>query len=246
MTDAPLALQIDGLTAPLGLGNPAPSFSWRLARVEAQMAADIVVERLGTGAASTEVWRARIESSAPYGHRYCGVPLQSRGRYRWRVRVEHDGHSEPSAWSEYATFEMGLQHAHEWNAQWISGEAPRSKKDDRALYLRGVLDLPAPIVRARAFASALGWYRLLVNGDDISGSALVPAWTQFDDVVEYQAYDVTAALQQGTNVIAMVLGDGRFRGRNGASSTRAIYGDTLAGLVQIGRASCRERVSDPV
>ena len=105
-------------------------------------------------------------------------------------------------------------------------------RSDRALCLRGTVDLQADVTAGRAYVSALGWYRFFVNGQDLSGPALVPRWTPFDSEVEYQVYDVTRALRKGTNVLALVVGDGRFRGRLGLAARRAVYGDRLAGLVQ--------------
>ncbi|MGN6125593.1 MAG: family 78 glycoside hydrolase catalytic domain, partial [Humibacter sp.] len=101
------------------------------------------------------------------------------------------------------------------------------------LYFRGDIELPTDVVRARAYASALGWYRLFVNDSDITGHALVPRWTSLDSEVEYQVYDITDAVREGRNTVGVVVGDGRFRGRNGFTSRGAIFGDRLAALVQI-------------
>lgn len=116
---------------------------------------------------------------------------------------------------------------------WITGPRPRSAKEFRALYLRRGLLLEKTVKAARARVSALGWYRFFVSGADMTGPALVPRWTPFDRYVEYQEYDVTEALVRGINVLAMAIGDGRFRGRNGAINHRAVYGDRLAGWVQV-------------
>ncbi|AFR49449.1 alpha-L-rhamnosidase [Gordonia sp. KTR9] len=86
---------------------------------------------------------------------------------------------------------------------------------------------------ARLRASALGWYRAFVNGDDQTGPALVPRWTPFDQYVEFQDYDVTTTLVTGNNRIGLVLGDGRYRGGLGAFQHDSVYGDRLAGWAQL-------------
>lgn len=103
----------------------------------------------------------------------------------------------------------------------------------RPIYLRGAIDVPAGVVRARAYASALGWYRLLVDGTDLTGPALVPRFTSFDHEIEYQAYDITEAVRPGTARIDLVVADGRFRGTLGMHNRRQVYGGRLGGLVQV-------------
>lgn len=114
---------------------------------------------------------------------------------------------------------------------WITGRKPNSAENYRALYLTRSIAASGRPRRATARVSALGWYRLFVNGHDVTGPALVPRWTPFDHYVEYQEYDVTGLLQDGGNRLDVAIGDGRFRGCNGALSHNAIYGDRLAAWV---------------
>ncbi|WP_087485795.1 family 78 glycoside hydrolase catalytic domain [Brachybacterium massiliense] len=117
-------------------------------------------------------------------------------------------------------------------AQWIS--SPDGGSDDRrTLYFRRIVDLPAPVVRARASVSALGWYRLFINQSDVTGDALVPRWTPFDHEVEYQVYDVTEEFSRGENVIGIAVGDGRYRGALGFDLKDARYGERLGVLAEI-------------
>ncbi|QXT63475.1 alpha-L-rhamnosidase [Tessaracoccus palaemonis] len=116
---------------------------------------------------------------------------------------------------------------------WVTDPHPPARKTYRALYLRGTTQIDREVVSARAEVSALGWYRFFINGVDMTGSALVPRWTPFDHYVEYQEYDITEHLIAGLNVLAMAVGDGRFRGRNGALNHQAVYGDRLAGWARV-------------
>ncbi len=198
------------------------------------MPAGQVAWQVEVRAGTDVVWDSdRVEGERPFGHAYGGSPLTSGTTYHWRARVWVPDVAAPSAWSEPASFETGLLQPADWSARWVSGPAPTSPEEFRTLYLRTVVDVPGAVVRARAYTSALGWYRFLVNGTDLVGPALVPRWTPFDSYVEYQVHDVTDVLRSGSNVLAMAVGDGRFRGRNGVGNRRAVYGDRLGALCQL-------------
>lgn len=251
---APLDLRTDTRTEPVGLDEPHPELAWRLpaGSTSGQVAWQVQVTTGGFSRgrpAGEVVWDSgKVEDERPYGHAYAGAALTSSRTYSWRVRVWTAGQKRPSPWSEPSTFETGVLDPALRTARWMSGPAPASSSDYRALYLRSTVELAGEVVRARAYVSALGWYRFFVNGTDLTGPALVPRWTPFDSYVEYQAYDVTAALRAGSNVLAMAVGDGRFRGRNGVDSRRAVYGDRLAGWcqleVELADGSTRTVVSD--
>ncbi|MEV3963304.1 family 78 glycoside hydrolase catalytic domain [Nocardia sp. NPDC050193] len=229
-------LRTDRRTAPMGIDNPMPEFSWLPAAADsgrtAQAAYLIEVSPSAAFGADT-VWRSGpVESALPFGARYQGPPLRSRSRYHWRVRVA-DAHGRSGAWSEPAWFETGVLDPGLWSAQWVSAAPATLPDPDAAVYLRGTVELPEAVVRGRAYVSGLGWYRFFVNGRDLTGPALVPRWTPFDAIVEYRTYDVTHDFRRGRNIIALALGDGRYRGHIGMSARRAVYGDRLAGFAQI-------------
>ncbi|WP_051684059.1 alpha-L-rhamnosidase [Blastococcus sp. URHD0036] len=230
---APVDLRTDTRVDPRGIGSARPEFAWRLPPgSEAQVAYAVQVSPGDEGEDELAWESGRVESGEPFGVRYAGSPLASGRSYRWRVRVWTDPAGEPGPWGE-GRFETGLLDDAQWQAHWVTGPAPTGPDDVQSLYLRGDVQVPAPVVRARAYVSALGWYRFLVNGTDLTGPALVPRWTPFDEYVEYQTYDVTDALRTGGNVLGMVVAEGRFRGRNGVGNRPAVYGDRLAGLVQL-------------
>jgi alpha-L-rhamnosidase len=231
-------LTADARHRPLGIDTAEPELAWTIVCD----LRDVVQAAYAIQVAPTEgfddlAWDSgRVASDRPFGVRYDGTPLASMRRYWWRVRVwctVGSGEEIASEWSDVSWFETALLDPASWRASWIGGPPPTSKDDDRVLYLRGNLELDAEVVRARAYVSALGWYRLFVNGHDLTGSALVPRWTPFDRAVEYQTYDVTDALRAGTNVVAIAVGDGRFRGGLGLFGSRDVYGDRTAALAQL-------------
>ncbi|MEV3963732.1 family 78 glycoside hydrolase catalytic domain [Nocardia sp. NPDC050193] len=225
MTD----LRVDDLDEPLGLGNPRPVFGWRVTGAVGQVAAEVEVGPEPGFDAGARWWSSgRVVSARPFGLRYAGPLLPAGQPMCWRVRVWRADGTE-TGWSAPARFETGLSAAG-WCGRWITAPDPAAPA---TWYLRTQVSLPGPVARARAYASALGWYRLVINGHDLTGPALVPRWTPFDNYVEYQTYDPTAALRPGVNVVGIVVSEGRFRGRLGGLSRPARYGDRLAALLHL-------------
>jgi alpha-L-rhamnosidase len=239
MSVRPARLTTDARITPLGIDSTQPEFAWKIETEFSsvlQTAWSIEVAD-GNDVSDSLVWASgRVEGSRPFGARYAGRPLASMSRYSWRVRVWYSiagGQEESAWWSEPSWFETGILTPALWQASWIGGELPTSKDDDAVLYLRGEIDVAASIVRARAYVSALGWYRLFINGADQTGSALVPRWTPYSEVIEYQSYDVTEAVASGRNVIAIAVGDGRYRGGLGLTGTRNSYGVQTGAFAQL-------------
>lgn len=229
-------LRTDGRAFALGIDSPAPVFSWLPVADDddvEQAAYVIEVSRSEGFGAEPPVWSSgRVESGLPFGVAYEGPPLQSRHRYHWRVRLE-DSRGGGGKWSAPAWFETGVLDPASWSAQWITAAPVTLPSADAAVYLRGSVELTEEVVRGRAYVSGLGWYRFFVNGRDLTGAALVPRWTPFDEIVEYRTYDVSEDFRRGRNIIALAIGDGRYRGHIGMSPRRAVYGDRLAGFAQI-------------
>ena len=98
--------------------------------------------------------------------------------------------------------------------------------------LRKQVTLGSDIVRARAHVSALGLYELHVNGRRISGDMFAPGWTDYSRRVKYQTYDVTSAVQSGTNTLGAMLADGWYSGTVGGAG-RYLYGPRPAFLLQL-------------
>ncbi|MDY0914551.1 alpha-L-rhamnosidase [Rathayibacter festucae] len=231
MTLTPTDLRVDGRRQPLGLGSLAPEFSWLNVGDAASQSAWELEMSQDEDFTSVSWSSGRTLGGAPFGHCFDGV-LDSAIRYHWRIRVWADEASDPSPWSA-SWFETGILHAHEWSAEWVAGALRGPKDPPATLYLSGSFGVDQRIVRARAYVSSLGWHRFLVNGEDQTGPALVPRWTPLDDEVEYITYDVTRALHTGCNALSLVVGDGRYRGALGFESHTRVYGDRLAGLMQL-------------
>ena len=225
-------LRTSAFNHPLGL-DKTPLFSWRVEDATPEMlipSANIQV----LDASGAEVWDSGVVATPTVLEvLYAGPALAPRTPYQWRVRVR-DQHGNDSEWSEPAEFETGLLGGDLGHAAWIRvDEQPRVGETAPVQYLRNEFMLVASVRRARAYSTALGWYRLSLNGADVLGPGFYPGFTAFEGRVEYQVRDITSLLRVGTNVIGIKLADGRFRGRIGAMGTPAMYGNRTAAIARL-------------
>lgn len=184
------------------------------------------------------VVEARIDDADPVtaevtGHRFVEWPfgeLRSGSRVRWRVRPE----TPDAAWSEAATFEVGLLDQ-DWTAEWISPvELADPGYGQRPSHLlSGRFALPGDVVSARLYATALGVYTATVNGCRVGRDELAPGSSSYDRTLYAQAHDVTPAIVPGDNLVEVELSDGWYRGQVGAFRLPAGWGTTTAARIEL-------------
>jgi len=226
-------LQTEHLTNPLGLDSKAPHFSWWLEspdRNVLQTAYEIKVSARSDG--KETVWSSgKVSSPASIEVLYAGPALQAAKKYYWRVRV-WDNRGRASAWSETASWEMGLPAATDWTARWIGPGFTEDISRPSPL-LRKTFTLHKPLSSATVFITAHGLYEAQINGHRIGDAYLTPGWTSYNKRLQYQAYDVTAQLHNGENAIGALLGNGWYRGTIGYDLQHNVYGRDISLLLQL-------------
>lgn len=91
-----------------------------------------------------------------------------------------------------------------------------------------------PIRRATVYASALGLYRLQINGRPVGDDYFTPDWTDYKKRIYYNTYDVTELVRaNGPNALGATLAAGWYAGAIGWESQRFIYGTDPKLLVQL-------------
>ncbi len=85
-----------------------------------------------------------------------------------------------------------------------------------APYLRRSFDLDFASETAQVSICGLGFYRLWINGKEITKGALAPYISNPDHYCYYDVYDVAEWLVQGENVIGVLLGNGFMNSFGGA------------------------------
>ncbi|HND63109.1 MAG TPA: glycoside hydrolase family 78 protein [Opitutaceae bacterium] len=236
MSSPTLAVQLrcNHLDQPLGVHDPAPRLSWRLAtdgrRGARQTAYRIIVSTQRHGPAN--LWDSgRVRSDATSQVVYRGKPLGSRQRAWWRVEVwdEKNRRSE----SAVAFWEAGLLARSDWTATWIGAAlAGGPETGTHSPYLRTIFNVGKKVASARLYVTALGLYEFHLNGHRVGDDVFTPGWTEYKKRVQYQVYDVTNLLRPGANAAGAILGDGWYCGHIGWRD-RNYYGERPKLLAQL-------------
>src|SRR5436190_15906863 len=231
-------LLCENLSNPIGVGSSQPSLSWQLRASNRNVLQTAYEIRIGRDVSSLTkgsslVWGSgKIDSDSSVHVAYKGSPLQSGTKYFWQVRVWTNS-GDTSKWTEPVRFQMGLLHLEDWKANWIEPG-----------FVEDTLNRPTPLFRkkfkagkkiqsATAYITAHGMYEGFINGKRIGDSYLTPGWTSYHKRLQYQTYSVTDLLNQGSNIIAMGLGSGWYRGHLAWNGNKNVWGKDIALLLQL-------------
>ncbi|KUI58437.1 hypothetical protein VP1G_05695 [Cytospora mali] len=202
-----------------GIGTSTPRLSWRfpagILSNWSQKSYRIDIRRQSPQASVRETASEsyQVDSDDSVLVPWPSYPLASREVATVRVLVSGDGDASSTKtafqWSERKTVEAGLLQASDWKANSVSG-------------------------RARLYISALGLYRVYVNGHRVGDHEMAPGWTSYHHRLQYQTYDVKNLLKSGKNVIAVEVAEGWYAGRLlWMDGLRNLYGDTPAFVAQL-------------
>ncbi len=224
----------NGRENPLGIGGQDISLAWSLTAEARDVSQSAYQVRVGTALEQEDVWSSgrvvsdqQIDIPLP-----TGISLASATRYFWQVKIWDDRGRE-SEWSEPAWFETGLLSPADWaGAEWITRSVSAEEEAASLPLMRGVFEVSKPIRSARVYATAHGIYELSLNGVKAGDQFLAPGWTDYEQRLQVQTYDVTSLVKRGTNGIGVALADGWYRGKVGLNWTR-VYGEQLSFIAKI-------------
>ena len=227
-TVTPLELKCEYAVNPLGIDVVQPRFSWVLEssqRGEMQTAYQILVasseEKLKDDIA--DKWDSKkVISDQSVNVAYEGRELASGEKCYWKVRV-WDKDEKASAYSIPATFQMGLLKKSDWQGVWIG-----AKKNISAPLLRKEFEITKKIKDATIYISGIGWQELFINEEKVGNHVLDPAMTDYSKRVLYLVYDVTNLLDEGQNVVGVMLGNGWY-----SQPSFLKYGDSPRLVMQV-------------
>lgn len=112
------------------------------------------------------------------------------------------------------TWQAAAENDSSWQPANVVAELSDSRQGDPgplpqpAGSFRRTVEITKPIASARLYVTALGSYRIYLNGKRVSGDVLTPDFTDYRKRVSYQTYDVTEYFNQGKNQISALVGDG--------------------------------------
>ncbi len=220
---------------PLGVDVLQPRFSWKLkgtGRNIMQAAYSIRVATDKNFSPKNIVWQSgKINSAASILQLYRGAALQPAIKYYWQVKV-WDAANNSSAWSSTAFWQMGLLAAGNWKANWIE-PVQSAERHMPGLLVRKNFSMQKKISSATVFVTSHGFYELYINGKKAGDEVFTPGWTSYNKRLQYQAYDVTGLIQQGSNAMGAMLADGWYRGSLAWENNWGIYGKKLGLLCHL-------------
>ncbi len=205
---------------PMGIGTTAPRLSWILTsglEDQVQTAYQVLVASSPKmlNEKKADRWNSgKLESDQSILVEYTGDVLQSKEICWWKVRV-WDKSGKASAWSESASFEIGLLGVEDWKADWIKSSIWFSEVYHPSPMFRKEFNLGKQIASARLYITSMGLYEAEINGEKVGDQVLTPGWTSFHSRVQYQTYDVTGMLSTGANAMGVTLGNGWYRAFRG-------------------------------
>lgn len=196
----PSDLTVGDRTAPLNIEG-APQFGWQPqgSGNDVQSAYEIKVQRAADG---STIWSSgKVKSSAQSFVPYRGPALEPGSSYAWTVRTWNSA-GRGSPWSRSARFDTGLGDDQWSGAQWIRRVTTGNDfSEDYTLARREVSVGASPVTRARAYVSAMGQYRLHVNGREVyRGDSF-----GYPGEGQYSATDITQDVKRGKPLAVGVL-----------------------------------------
>lgn len=146
-----------------------------------------------------------VTTKEQIGIPYQGKSLQAFTTYQATLEVT-DNHGETA--TAELTFEMGrLDEA--WEAEWISDEEYHFTEKGISpvpMTFRKTFAAEKKIASAKIYATAIGIYELLLNGEKVGDRYLAPGFTSYEHYLQYQTYDVTEMLAEHNTLVAVVGG----------------------------------------
>ncbi len=161
-------------------------------------------------------------------HIYKGKKLKPRTKYVVEIYVK-DNYGDIAV--SKTTFETGLM-LNSKNITKTKFITHAFKEETICPILVREFSISKKVIGARIYATALGMYDLTLNGKRVGDIYFTPYWTNYNTTLEYQTYDVTDMIDK-TNRLEMTLADGWYKGALSWFEKTNIYGDRLAGWLEL-------------
>jgi alpha-L-rhamnosidase len=204
------------------------------AELDASVGATVATARTAADLADPTRQEWSVADVKGSGVLYSGPAVHSREVRYWSVsRRLADG---STVTSPPARFEVGLETTADWSSDWVGAPALETRREqwDPLPLLRHGFELGELPESSRVYATALGLYRMWINGTELTAHSLLrPGWTDYRYRVLHQTFDTTPHLRVGHNVVAVELARGWYAGRVGLQREPGFYGDHPALRLQI-------------
>jgi len=219
-------LRCEELENPLGIDTPQPRLSWQLldprsGAIQTAYEVQVASSREQLLAGHADIWDSgRVESDRSVAVAYGGPALDPEHRYFWRVQAwDKNGAAYPM--SAIAWWEAGLMQD-PWHAQWIGyeerelhsiresgaewisnpGQDDYHQPGDTHHNFRVVFSVEHAVRFAHLYVTGEDTSAAWINGQGVLAAEPLPPYKQ-TAWKKYVERDVTAALNQGDNLLAV-------------------------------------------
>ena len=212
-------LRVNHKKNPLGFNLAKIHLSWEVKDVCGKWAVETRIIVSESSNMEKLIYDSGVQENYHENQMLVSFDLKPRTRYYWQVEVKDD--KGDCSKSNPAWFETGkLQES--WTAKWIGTE----ENEKRMPLLYKEFELKEKPESVRWHVCGLGLYEAYVNEKKAGREFLMPGYHCYDSFLEYQTLDVTELLSQGKNKIAVLLGEGWYKGRFGFDGDyRNLYGN---------------------
>lgn len=219
-----IRMKTEYLYEPIGIDYKRPWLFWNCTEGKKQSAYQIIAETDN----GELLWDSGKVESASMRALYGGNDVPPATKVIWKICL-WDENNMQGEWKS-ASFETGIL---SWEAKWITGDY---KVDKNKRYpvdcFRKVFQVKS-VIKARLYISACGLYEAVLNGKKAGKFVLAPGITDYKKRIQYQTYDVTELIHNGSNEITVQIADGWYRGSCGAWGLKNQYGTQTKLLAQL-------------
>lgn len=136
---------------------------------------------------------------------YGGEQLKPKTKYAVKVEVVTSGGERAVGESSFYTGKMDEA----WQAKWItcgSYNFTEKKTSPKPMLFRRSFSLKKPVARAVVYSTAIGIFKLNLNGEKVGDEFFAPGFTTYEKNLQYTVNDITKMLSDENKIEAVVCG----------------------------------------
>lgn len=206
----PVDLCTEYLEHPIGIGTEIPRLSWRFEGPQPDFRtskAEVNIwENPQREGAKIQIKKEDSSGKSLFTSITASDLLKPLTRYYWDVTV-WDEYGRKGHTSELASFETAMFSEKDWQAKWIS-DCYDKNYEPAPLFRKNIEIANKPIVAARVYISATGYYEMFINGIRVGKNYLDPGYTDFSKRILYTVHNITSLFNEGQNTVCAILGNG--------------------------------------
>ncbi|MBE5917403.1 MAG: alpha-L-rhamnosidase [Pseudobutyrivibrio ruminis] len=245
-------ITVEHMVNPIGIDIVSPRFGWILENL-ADKEVKQVAYQLNLYVDSEMVFDSgRIESDSSIEVELGNVSLEPKTEYKVVLHVWDNKGNEAEKETYFETGYLGTKFEVDWyEPEQIPTERTWDENDFSPIsldievdpnrdfsefrpcqYVRIPVEIKKNIRKARTYISVHGIYRIYVNGKRVDDREFAPGITSYQGLLQYQTYDITQFLNDGKNIVGVILADGWWIGRVGLTGDSCQFGQTLGLIVE--------------